>query len=517
LQAAHNAVHASGGTIVRENTRVGLATVVSRNPNFLADADRQSALEGAARNIPIGYAAPDRVLKKPDPAERDRVGHAGRAPKTPTNGVEADPLSGLQWDMKMIHATEDGSYAVQPGDPRVIVAIIDTGIDGSHPDIAPNFNLELSRNWTTDIPLIDGPCEDEPDQSCEDPPDVDENGHGTHVAGTVAAALNGLGLAGIAPGITLVNDRAGQDSGFFFLQETVNALTYAGDIGADVVNRSYFTDPWLYNCASNPADTPEQQHQQRVVIRATQRALTYAHDHGVTLVAAEGNGHTDLGNPKKDLISPDFPPGAAYRRTVDNSCLTMPTEGKYVIGVTALGPEAAKAYYSDYGLEQADVSAPGGDRRWYYGTPQYNAVENRILSTYPESLAIANGEVNPDGTPNTPFVVRNCSGGVCAYYQYLQGTSMASPHAVGVAALIVSQFGVDDPNHPGQLTLNPSITRDILYATAIDHACPDPRKFVHPDPTLPGPYTAVCFGPPELNGFYGNGIVDALNAVIGGT
>ena len=78
--------------------------------------------------------------------------------------------------------------------------------------------------------------------------EVDEGGHGTHVAGMVGAALNGMGTTGVAPNVTLVNLRAGQDSGFFFLFETLAALTYAADNGIDVVNMSFFTDPWLFNC-----------------------------------------------------------------------------------------------------------------------------------------------------------------------------------------------------------------------------------------------------------------------------
>ena len=57
------------------------------------------------------------------------------------------------------------------------VGIIDTGIDASHPDLDDNVNRSLSRNFTTDIPLIDGPCEEEPDHSCSDPATVDEGGH----------------------------------------------------------------------------------------------------------------------------------------------------------------------------------------------------------------------------------------------------------------------------------------------------------------------------------------------------
>ena len=86
--------------------------------------------------------------------------------------------------------------------------------------------------------------------TCIDPADVDDGGHGTHVAGIVAAARNGVGITGVAPDATIVNVRAGQDSGYFFFYETVAALLYAGDVGLDVVNMSFYTDPWLYNCDS---------------------------------------------------------------------------------------------------------------------------------------------------------------------------------------------------------------------------------------------------------------------------
>src|SRR5262245_14659832 len=96
--------------------------------------------------------------------------------------------------MDMIGAP--AAHATATGD-GVLVGIIDTGIDASHPDLAPNFDAALSRNFTTDIPEIDGPCEV---PSCVDPANVDDGGHGTHVAGIVAAAENNtIGIAGVAP------------------------------------------------------------------------------------------------------------------------------------------------------------------------------------------------------------------------------------------------------------------------------------------------------------------------------
>jgi lantibiotic leader peptide-processing serine protease len=516
LDAARAAIAAAGGTIVKENGAVGVATVRTRNPNFAAAARQQRALGGVARSKPIGVAPRLAHPQREDVerATRDRLvgkGQIAAAQRDPNKKPGPEPLADLQWDMQMIHATADGSYRVQRGDKDVLVGVIDTGIDALHPDIKPNFNRRLSRNFTTDIPLVDGPCEDEPDHSCEDPADVDEGGHGTHVAGTIAAALNDLGVAGVAPNVTLVNLRAGQDSGYFFLQSTVDALTYAGDIGVDVVNMSFFTDPWLYNCASNPADSPEEQAEQRAIIKATQRALNYARKHGVTLVAALGNEHTDLGNPTTDTISPDFPPDAAKTRTVDNSCLTMPTEGDGVIAVSAIGPSEIKADYSNYGVEQTDVAAPGGYFRDFFGTDKYRTPGNMILSTYPADLAIAEGADDPT-SPNYPFFVKDCKDGVCAYYQYLQGTSMASPHAAGVAALIVSEFGKKDKRHGG-LGLDPSEVRRILKRTATEHACPDPPLVDYTNVGRPPEFNALCVGDKGFNGFYGSGIVDALRAV----
>jgi len=516
-EAARGAVRTAGGKIVKENRRVGVASVVSSSPNFLAAVAAAPSLTGAARNAPIGRSS---SLGRPTLSSKELQALGEATAAASTAAVGAEPLASLQWGMRLIHATPEGSYAVQPGDKRVLVGILDTGIDAYHPDIEPNFNFRLSRNFTTDIPLIDGPCEDDPDNSCTDSPFVDEAGHGTHVASIVASPINGLGVAGVAPNVTLVNLRAGQDSGFFFVQATVDALTYAGDRGIDVVNMSYFIDPWLYNCTANPADTPAQQAEQRATIEATQRALDYAHARGVTLIGSAGNEDTDLGDPTKfDDQSPNFPPGTEHDRTVDNGCLDLPNEGNNVLSVSAIGPTTRKADYSNYGIEQITVAAPGGffrDDPWNLSmTPeQRNAagIPNLILAAYPENVAREVGDLNPDGTPNTPFVVRDCRGSTCAYYQYLQGTSMASPHAVGVAALIVSEFG---QGFFGNISLNPATTQRILEDTATDHACPEPRLHSYADKGRPPSFDALCVGTPEFNGFYGHGIVDALSAVQG--
>jgi subtilisin family serine protease len=512
LASARIAVRAAGGILVRENGRVGVAMATSLSPTFAADLLRQGIVRGVARNKPVGYNAPSArrrsSAERLTAAERATVRKLARRAAAPA----ADPLGSLQWDMAMIRATPAGSYAVEPGKQGVLVGVLDTGVDGTHPDIAPNFDAALSRNFTVDIPLVDGACAGEADGSCNDAANVDENGHGTHVAGTIASPLNGLGMAGVAPNVRLVNLRAGQDSGYFFLQPSVDALTFAADNGVDVVNMSYYIDPWLYNCTGNPADSATAQLEQRTIIEATSRALEYARSKGVTLIAAAGNQHTDLDNPTSDTTSPDFPPGTEYARTVDNSCLTLPTEGPNVLSIGSVGPTTMKADYSNWGAEGVDVTAPGGYFRDGLGTPIYRTVATQILGPYPLNVAQADGVLNPDGTPNTPFVVRDCQGGTCAYYQYIQGTSMASPHAVGVAALIVSRFGYPDPTYGG-LTLVPHQTEKILMRTTTPHACPTPPVLDYTPVGRPASWNATCVGTAAENNIWGTGIVDALRAV----
>ena len=538
--AARAAIAAAGGSVVTENTDVGVATVTTANADFVQAAAAQPALAGTAGNRIIGDVPSNRrssgEAQKLDPAQAEARGGAAstdaaadaaaRRPQAPA----AEPLAPLQWDMQQIGATSDGSYRYEPGKKGVLVGVLDTGVDGSHPDIAPNFDAALSRNFTTDIPVdangatIDGPCEDEPDRSCTDPADVDEDGHGTHVASTIASPINGIGIAGVAPNVTIVNLRAGQDSGYFFLQPSLDALTYAGRNGIDVINMSYYVDPWLFNCANHPADSPADQQEQRTIVAAMQRGLDFARNRGVTLVSAAGNGATDYTKVLSDSDSPDFadvPGEVAYTRDLLDpaSCISMPSEGRGVVSVSSTGPSLRKAYYSDYGNGYVDLAAPGGDA---YDTPTGDlSYATQILAAYPESLAVANGEVDENGEPTVPYVLKSCdaAGTTCGYYQYLQGTSMASPHAAGVAALVVSHYGLPDWRRGGR-TLPPVAVELALKASANRTPCPSPatytyvRRVPQPDGSIAvRESTATCEGSRSSNGFYGKGVVNALRAV----
>lgn len=514
------AIQDAGGTVLEVNAAIGVALVSATDAEFIHAVQANMVVTGVGHNQAIGSAfpgGPDRFAKeRPEasgpPISADEM-MPPPAPFDPLKVKREEPLNALQWDMQMIGANANGAHRLATG-RGVLVGVIDTGVDGNHPDIASNFDRKRSRNFVTDIPAIDGPCEY---ANCVDPVDVDNGGHGTHVAGTIAAKKNNQGIAGVAPNAKIVNVRAGQDSGYFFLYETVAALTYAGDAGLDVVNMSFYTDPWLFNCDSADqylSGTPPTQDiaDQALAKQLITAALEYAHAHGVTLVAAAGNDHVNLALPTRTDSGADYPAGVAAPRTVTNACISLPSEGPHVIEVSSVGPSTTKADYSTYGYPNIALAAPGGWYRDFVGTPQYATNSNLILSTYSLSAAIEDGLADADGNPTSDASVKACNkqGKKCGLYTYLQGTSMASPHVAGVAALIIERHGV---RGKGGKSLDPDTVRQILLSTATDHACPAGGFEDYTNESRPPSFNAVCDGTTAANGLYGEGIVDALAAV----
>lgn len=451
-------ITAAGGTLVYSYNPIGVAIAKSDNPSFSsALAANDSSVQGVAATNLFGTQLDDLNIT-------DGTGDTAVTPNTPAPG--SDNLSGLQWDMDQIHAP--AARAVTGGSPSVLVGDIDTGVDYTHPDLAPNVDFGNS------VSCIGGVPNQSPSAW------LDDNGHGTHTAGTIAAAKNGIGIVGVAPNVKLAAIKAGDTNGFFFPEAVVCAFMWAGTHHIQVTNNSYFADPWLFNCVNDPV--------QRAIWNAERRAISFAMQNGTVVVSAEGNEADDLAHPTMDVTSPDT--GTPVSRTIHNDCSVIPVEVPGVIGVTADGNNLIKSFYSSYGDGITQVIAPGGDSV-LQRTPA--APNGRVLSTYPSYLI---NTVPPSRR------VLDCTISPCATYVYLQGTSMASPHAAGVAALIVSR-GITSPGAVASILLN---TADPL-------SCPDTSVYAF-FPSVSNGAPQVCTGGTGYNSFNGHGQLNALSAVM---
>ena len=186
-----------------------------------------------------------------------------------------EPFGPCQWDMEIINA--GGAAATGAG---VKVGVIDSGVDMYHADIAPNLNVDLSCSFIYDDTPTALPAEIA-NGDCDIKTAVQDFGdHGTHVASTIAAPINGIGIAGVAPEATLVALKACTAVGYCFADSVAAALRYAGDVELDIVNLSLFADPYLYYC-KNEAE-------QREILKDLEDAAKYAQQRGVLIVTSAG-------------------------------------------------------------------------------------------------------------------------------------------------------------------------------------------------------------------------------------
>jgi subtilisin family serine protease len=381
-----------------------------------------------------------------------------------------DPLSGCQWDMQVLGTTAAHATVTGRG---VTVGVIDSGIDLNHPDLASGIDLARSCSFIYSTTHTAAPQEVANGHCSNKTAVQDLQGHGTHVATTIAARQNGVGIVGVAPEATIVGLKACTIVGYCFADSVAAALRYAGDQRLDVVNLSLFADPYLYYCASVA--------EQRAILKSLQEAARYARQRGVVIVAAAGNEAQDLGHPVSDEISPDWPPDSAIVRDVRNNCRVAPAEIPGVVTVSASGVSTL-ARYSNVG-GPVDVTAPGGDAAQM---PTTVFGRGRILAGW--SSTDQTGQWEALIAANRAVV----SGG--GRYVWISGTSMASPHVAGVAALIRQQ-------QPG---LPQGAVAAKIRSSATPLACPanwpasDPRR---------------CTGGRGQTSFFGAGMVSAINAI----
>ncbi|MEU2390509.1 S8 family serine peptidase [Streptomyces sp. NPDC007369] len=402
--AVRSAITANGGTVFSAFDAIGVIVAHSSSAGFA------TAMRGVSGVQQVGATRTSDI-----PADAYN-------PALPANPSQSTTPAGepVRADMSQIKA--DQAWAVTTGSSAVKVGILDTGVDDQHQDLAPNFNAADSVSCAYG----------KPDMRAGAWRDVGD--HGTHVAGTVAAAKNGKGVIGVAPSVKISSVRIAEpNTSLFFAENTICGFVWAGDHGFKVTNNSYYTDPWQFNCPDN-AD-------QAAIIEGVRRAQEYAEGKGSLQVAAAGNENYDLANKTTDSNSPND--STPVTRTITNACLDIPTELPGVVTVAANGDGVTKASFSNFGRGVIDVSAPGSN----------------VYSTVPGGR-----------------------------YGSKSGTSMASPHVAGVAALIAS-------TNPG---ITPAQIREKLATQANDIPCPADGR---------------CTGTTANNGFFGEGQVDALKAV----
>ena len=398
----------------------------------------------------------------------------------------SEPLGACQWDMALINVGDDGSYQYAKG-AGVTVGVIDTGVDFNHADIAPNLDVDRSCSFIFDDTPTADPAEIGNGDCSNKGAVQDLNGHGSHVASTIAAPINGVGIAGVAPEATIVALKGCTKVGFCFADSVAAALRYAGDNDIDIVNLSLFADPYLYYCKSEAG--------QRAILKELEDAAKYARQNGVLIVAAAGNMQSDLQHPGLDTTSPDWPPGSEEIRDVKNNCRVAPVELPGVLTVSSTGPIGYPGYdlwiadYSSVGMSRVDVTAPGGDYFQATGT-----VQDAILA------ALTSTSDPVDGIWDFfDFLEQNSFPGMTTLdngyrYAYLNGTSMASPHAAGVAALVKEM-------HPDW---SPGAIKAAVQRSTQKLDCPADWE-----PLGAGDERERCYGQGGRTSFFGHGLVDA--------
>jgi subtilisin family serine protease len=373
----------------------------------------------------------------------------------PNSPATPDNLSAEQWSLAQIRAFE--AHQVTGGSALVRVALIDSGIDPGHPEFAGRIDTANSVSCATGVPV-------------RDPSGAlwrDQTGHGTQVAGLIAAGDNGFGIVGVAPHVQLLIVKVANAGQPITPAAAACAFEYVSTQQVDVANASFAVDkgttggadPLDFYCNNVKAD--------KQAIKFVKEAVREARRSGTTIVASAGNNDLDMAHPP-----------------LGNECVRMPVELPGVIGVSGNGRLGQRTMAtppgpSNYGVGVIDVVAPGGD------PAQGGVPAGLILSTFPTYILIP------------PTAMPNVVDGPGATYRYTAGTSFAAAHASGVAALIVSRYGNSDTPQNGKL--RPGFVKALLQATAEPKPCP-------PDPR--------CEGGEGYNGFFGHGEVDALGAVL---
>jgi thermitase len=349
----------SGGIplLVRLRPKISAVSEVAALSSLTATVTRQiPQLDLLSLSVPAGEAEAALEALRQDPAvlyaEPDARARAALVPD--------DPGWEQQWALRHIGAPR--AWDVARGKPDVVIAVLDSGVTLNHPDLAPALwrnSGEIANNWRDDDG--NGYADDAWGwhfyhvwngtgfEARADQYVADDYGHGTHVAGIAAAALdNGVGVAGLAGGARLMTLKVLDQYGVGWYSDIAAGIVYAADNGADIINMSLG--------AAEPS-------------QALQDAVNYAYASGVLVVAAAGNGDNGV-----------FYPAAC----------------QHVLAVAATDSNDARASFSNHG-PQVDVAAPGVDiySTWYRLDGYFTLSGTSMAAPHVSGLAALVWSANP--------------------------------------------------------------------------------------------------------------------------
>ena len=394
-----------GGAALASYPEIGTFFAQSATPSFapdLAAALKKAGVGvhsiGPTRVAPVLYY--ERVqLPAPagaqPPAQTSGAGSAQTSGAAPAGGLstvgeetvtEADSGTGeaiFNWGATEMKAAEAAVVDVRRA--PVSVAVVDSGVEDTHPDLEGRVDTTRSVKCS-----VNGVATQEVNGW------RDEFYHGTHVAGIIAANHNGVGIDGIAPNASIVAIQATNDNRLIYPEYVACAFMWAASHGVDIVNNSYSMDPWVYWSPTDP--------EQAAGLEGATRAIRYAQGKGLAVIAAAGNEGVDIDNPSIDNASPTDVPAPTKNRPVAGS-IRVPSMLDGVAQVSAVKQA--------YGVVPGRVSLMRADFSNYGTTIDFAAPGDQIYSTAP-LLFYRSG------------------------YAVADGTSMATPHVSGVAALIKS-------------------------------------------------------------------------------
>lgn len=364
------AIAKAGGTVTNVFDPIGVIAVSSDNANFYSTIKKNAYVQNISEDVEINWLPSD---------EQAVLATEEIAPVT--EGVNSEPFWAYQWNIRAIYADQTAAAGdLGWGVVRGRVAVLDSGIITSQPDLVPNLNLGLSMSFVPSEPGLN--------------PDVNTFNHGTHVAGIIAAAINNRGIQGVAPNAEIVAVKVLSKAGSGEFEWVIAGIMYAAgpDVDADVINMSLGATFSRINAGGDGTGP---------LLSALNRAINYATASGTLVVSSAGNNALNL-NSNIFTIPAQSGNGMAVSATAPYGWVTPSFDGNF----------DGFASYSNYGQSVINVAAPGGDFASDLG--------------YPFDMVLSPGGYSGTGTYS---------------YYFAAGTSMAAPHVSGLAALLVGKYG----------------------------------------------------------------------------